>query len=180
MTLTNKQFNELYKKYNSKITRYIFAKANNREDAQELVENVLIKIAQNIHNFDETKSQLQTWVYNIAKNVLIDYWRKKKLVTVSINVDNDEDNDYVEHVDVVEPSLNPLEQLIHNDELSMIREKFNEMGSTERKVMTMYAVQGKSYDEIVNELGLSLGTVKGTIHRARTRMREAFPQLVNA
>jgi RNA polymerase sigma factor (sigma-70 family) len=179
MTQTNKEFNALYKSFNSKITRYISSKINNREDAQELVEDVFIKITQKIHLFDESKSQLQTWVYNIAKNVLIDHFRKKKLITVTINTTMEDDAEYAEEIELPDGGMNPLEALIQKDAAAMIMDKFSEFNSLEKKLMTMYAVQGMSYNDIVDELDMPLGTVKATIHRARTFMRESFPQHVN-
>ncbi len=168
MILTEKQFNALYKAYYSKISRYVSAKVNNREDAQELVEDVFIKVNQCYNLFDETKSQIGTWIYNIAKNVLIDHFRKVKQQMVSINVgDSDEDSEYVEHVDVVDTNLNPLEALVQAEKVKVIKDSFKKLNKLEKQLITLYAINGLSYNEIVDKLDIPLGTVKGTIHRAR-------------
>jgi RNA polymerase sigma factor (sigma-70 family) len=159
----------------------VSSKINNREDAQELVEDVFIKVSQFYPTFDESKSQLATWIYNIAKNVLIDYFRKKKMSTVSINVnDADDDSDFVEHVDIVDTTLDPLEALIQNEKIKNIKDNFKKLNTLEKKLMTMYAINGLTYNEIVDKLDIPLGTVKGTIHRARTILRESSLELANA
>lgn len=187
MTLTDKQFSVIYKTHNSKIYFYIKSKINSIEDARELTEDVLIKVFKFYHTFDESKSQFKTWMYNITNNILIDYFRKKKIQTVSINMftsdgEDGTDSEYCLRGKnmVSDPNLNPLEALIQKDQLSKVMSKFNNLNTLETKLMTMYAVHGMSYNDIVNELNMPIGTVKGTIHRARTTMREAFPQLVNA
>ncbi len=184
MVLTEKQFSNLYKKYYSKISRYVSAKINNKEDAQELVEDVFIKVSQKYQLYNEKESQLSTWIYNIAKNVLIDHFRRPKLNTLSIDVPMDYldgfDAEYAEHIEVVDKNLDPLESLMQDEKLNAVNESMKKLNSLEKKLITMYAFKGMSYSEIVDKLDIPLGTVKGTIHRARAIIRESVPNLATA
>lgn len=71
-------FEKLYNEYFPKIYNYIFYRLMSREDTEELVSEVFIKVATNLERFDSEKAQFKTWIYRIAQNTLIDFYRTRK------------------------------------------------------------------------------------------------------
>jgi RNA polymerase sigma-70 factor, ECF subfamily len=174
------QFNKVYKENKTIVSRYIANKIRNKEVAEELVEDVFIKVSKNLDRFDGTISALSTWIYNITKNTLIDHFRKTlnaeglpKYNTISIDINEGEETSKG-HVEIAATDSNPLQQLISNETTSRVKDAIKGLTKLEKKLITLYALKSKSYEEIAEELDMPMGTVKGTIHRARLSLRETL------
>lgn len=176
------QFNKVYRDNKNTVSRYIANKIRNKEVAEELVEDVFIKVSQHLDRFDGTMSSLTTWIYNITKNTLIDHFRKTldadgqpKYKSISIDVNaNDTEDTSMGHFEVVTTDSNPLQQMISNETTSMVKDAMKGLTKLEKKLLTLYAIKSKSYEEIAEELDMPMGTVKGTIHRARLSLKETL------
>jgi RNA polymerase sigma-70 factor (ECF subfamily) len=141
--------------------------------AEELVNDVFMKVYQTINKFDESKASFKTWVYNIATYAAIDHLRKKKLATKSM-FDSFENNDgEVIAIDFEDSQADPLEQMITNESQEEIAEGIRTLPKQQAEMLKQYAV-GFSYEEIAAELGIPLGTVKGAMHLARVKMKAYF------
>lgn len=173
-------FNKLYKEYKTKVSRYIASKVRNKEVAEELTQDVFVKIATHLHSFDEKKSAFTTWVYNIAKNILIDHFRKAKMQLVSIetpdmNYDtNSSTNVMFDPIPLEDSTRNPLEQMIVDESTNSLKEAIKQLPKSERKLITLYAIKSQTYEEIAAQLDMPMGTVKGTIHRARLSLKRSL------
>ena len=73
----NLDLTSIYEEHYQKVFAYIYSHINNYYDAQDLSEEVFTKINKKLDTFDETKSSLNTWIFNITKNTLIDFYRTK-------------------------------------------------------------------------------------------------------
>lgn len=170
-------FNKLYKQYKTTISRYIAIKIYNKEIAEELTQDVFIKVATNLHRFDENKSAFSTWIYNIAQRTLFDYFRKTKMQTISIEKSdmgyetNTSSNILLHSMSLRDGNKNPLEQLILDESTNAVKEAINSLPSSEKQIMILYAFNSKTYEEIATILDIPIGTVKGTIHRARFNLK---------
>lgn len=71
-------FEQMYEKFFPKIYNYVFYQILSKEDTEDIVSTVFMKVARNAQNYDESKATLSTWIYRIAKNTLIDYYRARK------------------------------------------------------------------------------------------------------
>lgn len=72
---------KLYTDYYDKVARYIAGKVPNSHDAEDLAATVFVKICQKLDTFDESLSSVSTWIYNITRNTVIDYYRTRKATT---------------------------------------------------------------------------------------------------
>lgn len=176
-----KAYNDFYKKNQRALFNFIFKMTHNVEVSEELVNDAMLKVYQNLHRFDETKSQFKTWVYNIASNATIDYLRKRKLETKSMqDVLIDNNGEESGEMDFASEDATPLEVMISAESQAMIDKAMkSELSKQQSEIMTMYAL-GFSYENIADELKMPIGTVKGSLHMARTRMREFFNKPVTA
>ncbi len=64
---------EIYTEYRDKVFSYTRSKVQNYQDAEDLCEDVFVKVFQKLDKYDESKSAISTWIYNITKNTVIDY-----------------------------------------------------------------------------------------------------------
>jgi RNA polymerase sigma-70 factor (ECF subfamily) len=172
-------FSMLFKKYN----RMIFIFLNkavyfDEETAKDLLMDTFTKVLVNIDSFKAEKSGLSTWIYNIAKNTMLDHKRKEKQGTLSLDslTDNttSKDGERVSQLQVLDNSTsNDLFALMVRDErakgvltalASIKREEY-------KKVLTLYYLEEKSYKEISEELNVSNDLLKVLIHRAKISLK---------
>ena len=78
------EFGKLYDKYIKKIYNFIYYKTHHKETAEDLTSQTFIKALDNIKTFSESKGSFASWLYRIARNNVIDYYRKKERGTVNI------------------------------------------------------------------------------------------------
>lgn len=163
------EFNEIYSELKSKIEAFICYKVNgDKLLAEDLTQEVFIKVLNGIDAFDSDKSSIHTWVFNITNNHLIDYWRKKKMDTMSIsNYVNEDGNETLQIADVV--------NAIENSEVKeMIGMAISQLPKTYKRIGNLFFNHNYSYEEISNIMGIPLGTVKGKIFRTRKLLEAMF------
>lgn len=71
-------FEKIYSTYYSRLYNYIFYQTLSKEDTEDIISSVFIKVIRNAETFREDKAALSTWLYRIARNTLIDFYRKQK------------------------------------------------------------------------------------------------------
>jgi RNA polymerase sigma-70 factor (ECF subfamily) len=173
------KFEEIYKKYYKKVVNTIRQRINDEMTAEELATDVMMKVHKNLDKFDENLSKLNTWIHFIVKNTLIDYYRKKKLQVVSLdNVYGDSENEetHIDHILAVKDTeLNPEERMIDQEVSRTMYDNFNSLKEDEKIIASLHYFDGLSYDEIVDQLNMPLGTVKAKLHKARVVMMNAVP-----
>lgn len=162
-------FEKIHNDNHSKIFNFLNFRINDHELAEELANDVFVKVHQHLDDYDENISNINTWVYNIAKNVLIDHFRRKKLETISISnfVDDDGYENFV-HADNVTP-----ESLMINNQLGInVKSLINSLSKEQSVIMNKFFIEQLSYEEISNELDKPLGTIKATLFRAKELLKE--------
>lgn len=71
-------FEKIYSEYFPKIYNYFFYRLLSREDTEDLTADVFLKVAKNLDRFDRSKAQMKTWIYKIAQNSLVDFYRTRQ------------------------------------------------------------------------------------------------------
>jgi len=160
-----KAFHKLRMKYYDAIFKLVNRMVHNRQEVEDLTQEAFIKAFTSLDRFDNQYS-FSTWLYKIATNNSIDYIRKKKLQTFSINKPvESEENDYSFELPDTEPE--PDQELISSQRKKMLDEAMNSLPPKYRQVILMRHVDEKEYQEIAKALKLPLGTIKAHIFRAR-------------
>lgn len=163
-------FNKIYSENYEKFFRYFLSKIRNYQDSEELVNNLFFKVSKHLANFDSSKSSVTTWLYTIANNLIIDYWRSKssknKYTTISISSSSRYDDEIIQL-----ENINPDSNNIENVELKkLIEQAFNKLKPNYRKFAQLFFIEQKKYEEIADILQVPIGTVKGTINRCREQL----------
>lgn len=159
-------FQRIRQKYQETISRLIARIVRNKkEEVDDLTQEAFIKAFTSLASFNEEYA-FSTWLYKIATNNAIDYIRKRKLQTFSIDKPlESEDSDYSFEIPDSDPV--PDQRLIASQRKKMLDDAMNSLPPKYRLVMTMRHVDEKEYQEIAKILKLPLGTVKAHIFRAR-------------
>ncbi len=160
-----KAFRRLRVKYYDSIFKLINRMIRDRQEVEDLTQEAFIKAFISLASFNEEYA-FSTWLYKIATNNSIDYVRKKKLHTFSINKPiESEESDYSFELPDMDPE--PDQELIAIQRKKMLDDAMNSLPAKYRQVIIMRHVDEKEYQEIAKILKLPLGTVKAHIFRAR-------------
>ena len=164
-----KNFETIYRENKTKIHKHIAIRIKNREEVEELTQDVFVKAWKSLSEFDTAKGQLSTWLYTIANNCVIDYYRKKKMELADIAMyatDDDEsanvqvDNRFVE-------STTPHNVYVRKEAHANVQRRMSNLPANLRKLADMYFVQELNLAEICEATSMPLGTVKNGIYRSR-------------
>ena len=131
--------------------------------AEELVQEVMLKIWNRASTFDAGKASATTWIYTLARNCRIDLLRKKFRVREEVDVD--ELWDLGTEDDVLEDEV--YQKRIEVD----VRESLGGLPAEQRQIITKVYMEGKSHSEVAEELGLPLGTVKSRVRLAMSKLK---------
>jgi RNA polymerase sigma-70 factor (ECF subfamily) len=137
---------------------------NNSSDAEDLTIEAFGKAFKNIQQYTPNYA-FSTWLFKIATNNCIDFIRKKKATTVSI--DQTDDDPEKSTPDIQATVLDPEEEMIKEQKQKMMREIVSKLKPRYRKLIELRYFKEYSYEEIAEELELPIGTVKAQLFRAR-------------
>jgi RNA polymerase sigma-70 factor, ECF subfamily len=164
-------FEVLTKQYWKKIYNMALRMLGNHEDANDLAQDVLIKIFKSLRNFRE-ESSFSTWIYRITKNVCIDELRKRKKEKF-VSLDEEiELNEGSVKLQVESDKPGPYEEYEKSEIGRIVTEAVSKLSYKHRMVIVLRDIQGFSYDEICKIVGCPKGTVKSRLNRARHELRQ--------
>lgn len=156
-------FESVYKEYFSKIYNYMFYKVLNKETAEDLTSEFFIKLLDKLNTFDESKANLNTWLYTIAKNSVTDYFRVHK---VNVSVD-DEENPIDLPVDY------ELEKnIIKSEDRKALYEALTTLDDKTRKLLSLKYFFDMSVREIANNTGINESTVSTICLRGIEKLKK--------
>jgi RNA polymerase sigma-70 factor (ECF subfamily) len=159
-----KAYAELMGRYRDAIYYMLLKMVNNSSDAEDLTIEAFGKAFKNIQQYTPNYA-FSTWLFKIATNNCIDFIRKKKATTISLD-QNDNDDDKAP-TDIMAPVLDPEEAMIKGQKQKMMREIVSKLKPRYRKLIELRYFKEFSYEEIAVELELPIGTVKAQLFRAR-------------
>lgn len=157
-------YKDLMDKYQKPLYFHVLKMVRNHEQVEDLVQEAFMKAFNNLDSYN-TNYAFSTWLYRITTNHTIDYLRKKKLNTTSINepVKTRDGEMEIQISDEAETDRD----IIRKERKTIIHNAINNLPKKYRRVIEMRHLQELSYQEIAEQLDLPLGTVKAHIFRAR-------------
>lgn len=158
-------YDKLMRKYYNLVHNLIYRMIYNKEDVEDLAQEAFIKAFNSLDKFDR-QFAFSTWLYKIASNNCIDYLRKKKLNTISIDKEIDSEDDDL-RFEIPDVEFKPDRSIIEEERKALLEEAIASLPGKYRTVILMRHRDEKEYEEISKELKLPLGTVKAHIFRGR-------------
>lgn len=172
-TLQNDEsaFAELMSRYKKPVYHMILKMVRNVDDAEDLTIEAFAKAFKNLARFKKDYT-FSTWLFRIATNNAIDFIRKKKLETYSLNTSFTDDSGDSVNIDVEDRNLTPDEATINTQKIELVRMFVTKLPAKYQRLVKLRYFDELSYEEIAKELEAPLGTVKAQLHRARELMYE--------
>ena len=161
-------FETLVLEYEKNVYNIALRMTGNSEDAADMTQEAFIKAYNSLQSF-RGDSKFSVWLYRIVSNVCLDFLRSKnRRPTVSLSVEDDDGEDA--QLDVADESQSPELLLDRKLTRESVRRGLDSLPPDYRQILLLREIQGLSYDEISQVLGLEVGTVKSRIFRARKRL----------
>ena len=161
-----KAYAELMARYKDSIYFMLLKMVNNRDDADDLTIEAFGKAFKNIHQYTPDYA-FSTWLFKIATNNCIDYIRKKRKNTLSIDKGFENENGEDIALEVKSDGIDPEERMMKKQKMETMREVVDKLKPRYRTLIELRYFQELSYEEIATNMDLPLGTVKAQLFRAR-------------
>ncbi len=161
-----KAYAELMGRYRDSVYFMLLKMVNNKDDADDLTIEAFGKAFKRLSQYTPNYA-FSTWLFKIASNNCIDFIRKKKMTTFSIDrtFENDEGGEM--SMDIKAEGLNPEESMVRKQKVKHMRDVVEKLKPRYRVLVEMRYFDELSYEEIAEKLDLPLGTVKAQLFRAR-------------
>jgi len=167
-------FREIVDRYQAKVFNIIYGILRNRNDAEDIAQQVFAKIYFSINNFD-FRSTLLTWIYKIAVNECYDYLRKKKVR--KLVYESDFSDEEAQSMERTQPDgAKSVEVLLANRDL--VVKLLSKISTEDRNLMLLKEVEGHSVEELAGMTGLNENTIKVKLFRARQKLLKAAHRLL--
>ncbi len=161
-----KAYAELMGRYRDSVYFMLLRMVNNKDDADDLTIEAFGKAFKRLHQYTPSFA-FSTWLFKIATNNCIDFIRRKKMVTLSIDrtFENSEGGEM--SMDLKAEGLNPEEHMVQKQKVKLMHDIVLKLKPRYRELVEMRYFEELSYEEIAEKLQLPLGTVKAQLFRAR-------------
>ena len=157
---------ELYNRFAGKMYAVCLRYANSPEEAQDLLQDGFIKVYRNLHRF-RFEGSFEGWIRRVFINSSIEHFRKKSLQLSRVS---EKEEGTVEDTDI-----SALDSLAEKDIIHLIQE----LSPGYRTVFNLYVIEGYSHKEIADQLGISEGTSKSQLARARSILQKKVTQYLS-
>jgi len=165
-------FELLVTQYERPIVRFLYRYLGNSEEAKEICQEVFIKVFRGIPSF-QNHCSLKTWIYRITLNTVLNEKRRwyQRLKDRFVGLDTVSRT----HWDSIpDPELS----LLMTERCRQVNLALKKLRSDHRAILVLRDLEGLSYQEIADALGLALGTVKSRLARARQEMKDAIQDIL--
>lgn len=162
----------LMERYDDKMMRYVRRISGvDEETAADIVQEVFLKVYINLNSFD-TDLKFSSWLYRIAHNETINYWRRNKKKTAN-NVSWD-DNEALKNI--IKDDYDTEQGVYQKITNEQVKKAIEEIDEKYRTVLVLNYLEGKSYQEIADILKKPIGTVGTLLNRAKKVLKKQLTQ----
>jgi len=160
-------FNILYKTYFTPLFRYIYLRINSKTETEDLVQEVFLRVLKNINKFEDRNKSPLNYFFTIARNLIIDYWKKKK----EISINNEE------ILKAIHNNFNP-HQIIQEKEINeIIKKSIKNLPTDQQEVIILKFINDMTNKEIANLMDRSEEAVRQLQCRALKKLRQTLKEL---
>jgi RNA polymerase sigma factor (sigma-70 family) len=171
---SDRAFEELYSRYRGRISSYILGMVGDHGRAEDVAQEVFISALRRLRD-SERPIAFKPWIYEIAKNACIDeYRRTRKAREVPL-----EREDGAGERELQSWGPTPDAAVENKESLADLRGAFHGLSENHHKIIVMRELEGLSYSQIGERLGMSRPMVESTLFRARRRLTEEYDELVS-
>ena len=173
----NRAFEKLYERYQRRIAAYIYGMVSDYGRAEDITQEVFISALRRMRE-TERPIAFKPWIYEIAKNACIDQFRRSRRAE-EISFDAEEGMAAADYGRLTSPDAAPEVAVDNKQQLDHLCGAFGGLSETHHEILVLRELEGLSYREIGEKMGLSRPSVESTLFRARRRLTEEYDELVS-
>ena len=168
---SERAFEELVRLYEARVFSYAMTLLGNRQDAEEVTQDVFVKVWRTLARF-RGECSFSSWVMRITKNTATDALRARREPTVSLTAEDE--NGEEREMDLVDEdsASNPPAAFERDERIRLVRRAIRKLPHDQREILTLRDLYGYPYEEIARILQLESGTVRSRISRARQHLKK--------
>ena len=160
------ELKQLWQEYEDRLRQFLLSRVKNPADVDDLLQEILLKTYQHLNTVQKPE-KLLSWLFQIARNTLIDYYRKSRVETSR--------QDIVKGAMLKDEEPEQYEQ-VRRELTNCIRPFLNQLPEKYREAIEIVDLQGSSQKELAKKLGLSHSAVKSRVQRGRSMLRAKFEE----
>jgi len=173
-----KAYAEIMARYREPIYYMLLKMIRSEVDAEDLTIEAFGKAFKKLEQYEPTYA-FSTWLYKIATNNCIDFIRKKKMKTLSLDA-NQEGEENSRNYEPIAYTLTPEEEIIQNQKIILMHKVVDQLKPRYKALIELRYFKEYSYQEIATEMKLPLGTVKAQLFRAKELLHEILKDRRNS
>ena len=154
------EFAKLYDAYANKLYRFVYYKTSHKETAEDITSDVFVKALKAINRFKSGKGTFQAWLFSIARNTVIDYYRTKKNL---LNIDD---------VYSLKQDSSILRDLDNKELIKQVFEQFSKLSAEQREIIMLRVWENLPYKEIAEIMGKTEASSKMAFSRAVKKLKQ--------
>ncbi len=173
----DRAFEELYTRYQRRIAGYVFGMVKDYGRAEDITQEVFVSALRRMRQ-TERPIAFKPWVYEIAKNACIDAYRRARRAE-EVSFDADDRLSPADHVRLVASGPEPDEAVDTKQDLDHLCGAFGGLSESHHDILVLRELEGLSYKDIGERMGMSRPAVESTLFRARKRLGEEYDELAS-
>jgi RNA polymerase sigma-70 factor (ECF subfamily) len=169
-------YDELVRTYTPSIFHVAYRMLGETAEASDAVQEIFLKVFRNIDGF-KGEAALKTWIFKIAFSEILNRlrWWKRRYRYATMSLDDQPNGDGSgPGYRVASPGPSPEEALQSKEQEHAIQQALGRLSKDHRSIMVLRDIEGFSYNEIADVLGVSVGTVKSRLARARADLKKSL------
>jgi RNA polymerase sigma-70 factor, ECF subfamily len=167
-------YDELVRTYSASLFHVAYRMLGDSAEASDAVQEIFLKVFRNIGGF-KGEAALKTWVFKIAFSEILNrlrWWRRRhRFATMSLD---EQPNGASAGHSVPSPTPSPEQLLQSKEQETAIQQALGRISKDHRSIIVLRDIEGFSYNEIADVLGVSIGTVKSRLARARSDLKKSL------
>jgi RNA polymerase sigma factor (sigma-70 family) len=173
----DRAFESLYRRYQRRIHAYVLGMVKDHGRAEDVTQEVFVSALRRMRQ-TERPIAFKPWIYEIAKNACIDAFRRSRGAE-EVSYDADDGLAPSDYGKLVGSGPSPDEAVTAKEDIAHLQGAFGGLSDMHHEILIMRELEGLSYREIGDRLGLSRAAVESTLFRARKRLTEEYDELIS-
>ncbi len=174
--LAKENFTQLYKEYKNLVYNLTLHYLQNKEEAEDITQEVFIKIYKNIHQYNNQSATLKTWIYRITINTCLDFLKSKKtqkrfaFITLLFTVHSSTE------IEISSSFYHPGITFENKQALQLLLQQIKQLPTQQQTALILAKIEDKSQQEVAEIMNISVKAVESLIQRAKNNLRKKITE----
>lgn len=169
----NSAWEDLLRVFTRKIYNLCYRFTGRAEEAEDLAQEVFIKVYQTLRTYDAAQGSFSTWLHRVARNHLVDHYRRTKRDRMTSSIEDD----LATFEEKPSPGAGPTGQVEARERQEFLQQGLNKLSPDLREAVILRDLHDLDYVEIAQVLGVPQGTVKSRINRGRLELARVLKRM---